>query len=170
MNIPHLASSNYHSFLFSAEKRLSRGFSFLSSYTAAKLISLGVRQPVDFGAVEQVSFWGYQNGKYGRSLERSLDPTDVAQRLVVSGLYELPFGKGKRFANSNRVTNALIGGWQVNTIATIQSGLPVVIRGASNNRADRPNSNGKSAKVENPQRDELVRHDGFRQSAVLYFR
>jgi hypothetical protein len=43
----------------------------------------------------------------------------------LSGLYELPFGKGKRFGSgvSGKMNN-VIGGWQINTITTLQSGLP----------------------------------------------
>lgn len=145
---PRLGSSNYHGFLLSVEKKMSDGFSLLASYTAGKLMSLGIRQPVDFGPVEQVTFYGYQNGKYNRSAEWSLDPTDVSQRLVLSGLYELPMGKGKPLNITNKVALALLGGWQLNAVATMQSGLPVVIRGANNNRADRPDSTGSSAKID----------------------
>src|SRR4029450_11231539 len=92
---------------------------------------------------------GYQNGKYNRRAERSIDPTDVANRLVISGIYELPFGKGKPYLNSGSVVNRIDGCWQLNAIATIQGGLPLVIRGANNQLANRPNSTGASAKLDN---------------------
>jgi hypothetical protein len=148
---PRLGSSIYHAFLLSVEKRMSKGFVVLASYTNAKLISDSAVTPVNFGPnIEQVGVVGYQNGLFDRRSERSLDPTDVSQRLVLSGVYELPFGKGRSFSSSNRVVNTLIGGWQLNNITTIQSGMPVVLRGANNQRADRPNSTGRSAKVDNP--------------------
>ncbi len=106
--------------------------------------------PSNFGAVEVGSDNGYQNGKYDRGAERSIDPTDVSNRLVLSGIYELPFGKGKRYPASNGFMNSLIGGWQLNLIGTIQGGLPLVVRGASNFLANRPDSTGKSAKLDNP--------------------
>ena len=40
-------------------------------------------------------------------------------------LYSLPFGKGQKFANQNSVANQIIGGWQVSTITTVQSGVPI---------------------------------------------
>jgi hypothetical protein len=86
---------------------------------------------------------------FNRKAEWSADPTDVSQRLVVSGVYELPFGKGKPVAIANRLLATMVGGWQINSVATLQSGLPTVIRGATNNLADRPNSTGQSAKLEN---------------------
>jgi hypothetical protein len=45
--------------------------------------------------------------------------------MVSSILYELPFGKGKRFANRGGIVNQVIGGWQLGTITTIQSGRPL---------------------------------------------
>ncbi len=145
---PHQGNFNYHALALSVEKRFSRGVVMLVSYTAAKGISDGVRTPVDFGPVEQTNENGYQNGKFDRRAERSLDPTDVAQRLVVSGIYELPFGGGRRVRSSSRLLHTIIGGWQVDTIVTVQSGLPLIVRGANNFLANRPDSTGRSAKLD----------------------
>ena len=145
---PHAGNSNYHAVLLTVEKRFAAGFVLLGSYTNAKLINDSIRTIFDFGdTVEQVNEVGYQNGKFDRRAERSIDPTDVAQRAVVSAVYELPFGTGKAWRVSNRVFDAITSGWQVNTISTIQGGLPVIVRGASNFRANRPNSTGQSAKL-----------------------
>jgi outer membrane receptor protein involved in Fe transport len=145
---PHMGNSIYHAFLLTAQKQSSHGLSLLASYTAGKLIDDSVSTPISFGGLEQVGVIGYQNGKFNRAAERSLDPTDVSQRLTINGLYALPFGKGKRFAPSSRVANSIIGGWQIAAIFTSQVGLPLVIRGASNYLADRPNSTGKSAALD----------------------
>jgi hypothetical protein len=104
---------------------------------------------MDFGAVEVSSNNGYQNGKFNRRAERSLDPSDVATRLVISGIYELPIGHGKRWARSNAAA-VIAGGWQINLISTLQGGLPLMVRGANNYLANRPNSTGVSAKLDNP--------------------
>ena len=148
VNQPHQGSSSYNAGIFSVEKRLSRGFSFMGNYTWSKLISDSVAIPLNWYG-EQTLITGYQNGKYNRRAERSLDPTDVAQRLVFSGIYELPFGAGRHWS-SVRPVNAVLGGWQVNTIITFQGGLPLNITGANNNLANRPNSTGKSAKLQSP--------------------
>ena len=74
---------------------------------------------------------------------RAIPPSrDFCHRLL---------GAGRRW-NSVRPVNALIGGWQVNTIITLQTGIPLNITGANNFRANRPNSTGNSAKLENPTR------------------
>jgi hypothetical protein len=147
---PHMGNSNYHAALVTVQKRFAQGLTLLGSYTKSKLIDDSVVTPIGFGSVEQVTTTGYQNGLFNRRAERSLDPTDVSQRLVISGIYELPFGKGKRLHSSSAVVNHVIGGWQFQTIQTYQLGLPVVVSGANNNLANRPNSVGRSAKVDNP--------------------
>ena len=143
---PTLGSSMYHAMLISADCRFSEGIGILVSYTNGKLLSDTIRTTVIGG--EQAGVTGYQNGKFNRAAEWSIDPTDVSQRFVVSGLYELPFGKDKRWAVSRGLLNGVLSGWQVNVISTMQTGLPVVVRGANNFLADRPNSTGVSAKPE----------------------
>jgi outer membrane receptor protein involved in Fe transport len=148
---PTLGSSIYNALLISVERRLSAGFSVLLSYTNGKLLSDSIATTSIGG--EQAGVTGYQNGKFNRAAEWSIDPTDVSQRLVISGLYELPFGHGKIWSFSNSVLDGFVRGWQANIISTLQSGLPVVVRGANNFLADRPNSTGVSAKLENPTAD-----------------
>lgn len=51
---------------------------------------------------------------------------DAPHRLVASGIYELPFGKGRRFANSaHSVVGGIIGGWQVSAIYVYHAGAPI---------------------------------------------
>jgi hypothetical protein len=165
---PRLGNYNYHSLVLSVEKRLSRGLAFLFSYTTGKLISDSVIAPVDFGGVEQVQETGYQNGKFNRAAERSVDPSDVSQRAVLSAVYELPFGEGQRWRADNRFLNGVIGGWQINTIGTMQTGLPIIVRGANNNAANRPNIIG-SAKLDNPTRERWFNTDVFVNPAPFTF-
>lgn len=147
---PHYGAFISNLMLVSLEKRMSRGFTMLFSYTAGKLISNGGMSEVISFAAESAPANGYQNGKFDRASDRGIDPRDVSQRAVVSALYELPFGRGKRWDSGNPVISRIIGGWQINTIGTMQTGRPLNISGASNFLANRPNSTGKSAKLEHP--------------------
>ena len=149
---PHLGSSINHAGFVSVKKKFSSGLVLLASYTKAKLISDSIVIPDNFGSllVGNATVTGYQNGLFDRKGERSLDPTNVAQRVVISGVYELPVGKGKPLNLTNPVANGIFGGWQAQGIFTAQSGLPLVITGANNNVATRPNSTGQSAKLSNP--------------------
>ncbi len=143
---PTLGSSAYHAMLVSVERRLSNGLGVLLSYTNGKLLSDSIRTTAIGTEVGGNS--GYQNGKYNRAAEWSIDPTDVSQRIVVSALYELPFGRGRRWSTSNTFLDQVIRGWQLNIINTMQTGNPLSVGGANNFLADRPNSTGVSAKLE----------------------
>ena len=149
---PRAGSATYHSFLASVEKRMSNGLVLLGSFTFGKLINEGTSAISSSQANgDQLNLGnGYRLGEFNRRLERSLDPTDSAKRFVFSAVYELPFGAGKRWRSSSRVLNGVIGGWQFNNVTAMQDGLPLVIRGANNFIADRPNSTGANASLSNP--------------------
>jgi outer membrane receptor protein involved in Fe transport len=136
---PRLGNSIYHALLLSGEKRFSKGFTFLASYTFGKLISDSISNPLNFIATEGAGEFGYQNGKFNRRAERAEDPSNVVHRAVLSGLWELPIGKGRRLDFNNGFLNAALGNWQLNTVTTIVSGTPLIIRGANNGLANRPN-------------------------------
>jgi hypothetical protein len=138
VNSPHMGNSIYHALLLSAEKRFSSGFTMLASYTWAKLINDSVLNPINFVATEGAGEFGFQNGLYNRRAERAEDPSNVAHRFVLSALWELPVGKGRWLNIENGFANVLLGGWQLNTITTIVGGTPLVVRGASNGLANRP--------------------------------
>jgi hypothetical protein len=157
---PHLGDSIYHAGYLTVQKRLTQGFTFLASYTKAKLIDDSVAAPINFGNVVQTGVTSYQNGLYDRRLERAIDPTNVPQRLAISFVYELPIGRGKLINIQNGILNAIVGGWQGEGIMTLQKGLPLVITGASNNLASRPNSTG-SAKLANPNQYEWFNTAAF---------
>jgi hypothetical protein len=125
--------------------------------------------PENFGNVEQSGIVGYQNGKYNRRGERSLDPTDVSDRLIMSGVFELPFGRGKRFSTTSRLVNGVVGGWQLNLIGTLQTGNPVPISGANNSLASRPNSTGQSAKLSDPTAEHWFNTSVFVNPALYTF-
>ncbi|MFN0107041.1 MAG: carboxypeptidase regulatory-like domain-containing protein [Bryobacteraceae bacterium] len=152
---PRMGNFNSHLFIVSLEKRMSKGLTFMFNFTGGKIISEGLGTPVDFGAIEQTNLTAYQDSKFNRRLERSVDPTDVSKRAVVSLLYELPFGRGAG------LVNRLVGGWQINTIGIMQTGLPVAISGANNFRASRPNSTSESAKLETPSSARWFNTDAF---------
>ncbi len=121
-------NSLYHSLIFSAEKRLSKGLQMLFSFTGGKLID-DVSQVVTFlGAA------GTKQDAYCRKCDRSVSAQDQSRRLVVSANYELPFGRGKTFfSGTAKVVDLVIGGWQINGIATFAKGLPIALSNGGNN-------------------------------------
>ncbi|MGH9665001.1 MAG: carboxypeptidase regulatory-like domain-containing protein, partial [Bryobacteraceae bacterium] len=144
-------SSTYHSLQIRVERRLSSGLTILGAYTKAKFIS-NVYSENGFAGDVVASVQDSNN----LSLERSLSSQDVTQRLVLSSVYNLPFGPGKRWLNSTHgVAAKLVGGWRMSGIATLQSGEPLYLTTSVNNingftLASRPNNNGQSAKLSDP--------------------
>lgn len=113
--------SIYHSLQVSVEKRFSHSFSILGSFTGGKLID----NTSAAGAGPVIST--IQDPTNLRA-ERTIDTQDISKRLVISGLFELPVGRGRAFGGTmNRGVDALIGGWQVNGIATFSGGAPLAM-------------------------------------------
>jgi hypothetical protein len=154
VNVYNPRNGNYisHQLQLNVRRQFSGGFLFNLAYTKGKLISDSLNTPVNWN-LEQNDI-GYQDGLYNRKENKSIDPLDVAQRAVVSVVYELPFGAGKWWNPENAAVRKVVGGWQVSSIGVMQTGQPLMIRGASNQMANRPNSTGKSAKLDNPNRSQ----------------
>ncbi|MBM3814002.1 MAG: hypothetical protein FJW20_20420 [Acidimicrobiia bacterium] len=118
---PNWGFSNYHAGTLRMERRYSNGFSWVLAYTFAKWIDNAVFVGGDnatFGDDDQI-----QN-IYDLKNERSLSTNHVPHRLVLSPIVDLPFGKGKKWLNHGGVLNAVLGGWQVSTMATLRAGAP----------------------------------------------
>jgi hypothetical protein len=103
----------YDALQLSVEKRYTQGLVLVLAYTWSKnLESVGFLNPQDPSTV------------------RNVTASDRPHRLVVSGVFELPFGRGRAFANNvNRGVNMLIAGWEYNFIGIMQSGTPVDLPG-----------------------------------------
>jgi hypothetical protein len=118
---PNWGMSNYHAFTFKSEKRFSAGLGWLFAYTWSKWIDNITFTGGDdstFGDNDQV-----QN-IYDLRNERSLSTNHIPHRAVISPIYELPFGRGKKWLDRRGPLDWFLGGWQVSGILTIQSGSP----------------------------------------------
>ncbi|MBI3683159.1 MAG: carboxypeptidase regulatory-like domain-containing protein [Acidobacteria bacterium] len=115
-------SSIYHSFQTKLEQRLSGGLSYLISYTWSKALDNGSGLfPGDNPSVS--SSFRLQN-LYDMRGERSLAADDQAHRFAASYTYDLPWGPGRAWLNSNSVWARALGSWQLGGIALLRSGLP----------------------------------------------
>jgi hypothetical protein len=114
--------ARYDSLQAKVEKRYGAGLNFLAGYTWAKCLD------DSFGPIGQSSQGGYRNvNLLGARYDYGTCTQDVRNRVTISGQYELPFGKGKRWAKSNALENAIVGGWKVSTVWQAQSGNPVFV-------------------------------------------
>jgi hypothetical protein len=143
-NAESVGVSTYNAFQLKVNKRFGNGFSLLGAYTNSKLITdtgglvtnyLEVNSPVQ--------------DPYNLRLERSLAPQDISQRLVISYVWELPVGRGKKYwSTAPRALDLTLGGWQVNGITTFQRGQPITVGNAiaTTSGATRPNNIGRGAR------------------------
>jgi hypothetical protein len=116
-SIQPLGTNKYDSMQAQLTRRFSAGFMTRVSYTWSKALGIcGVGQQSDNEpCVHSLSYYGLNE-----NVPLSFDRTHNFQ---VNGLYELPFGKGKRWGNSS-VANALFGGWQLNGLFSAYTGAP----------------------------------------------
>ncbi|MBV9083902.1 MAG: TonB-dependent receptor [Acidobacteriaceae bacterium] len=144
---PQGGNSFYNAGQLRVEKRFSNGLNFLLSYSKQKLID-------DNSIIENAGRNAAHQNIYDRRSDRSVSANDVSQRFVFSAVYQLPVGRGQKFGASwNRYADAVLGGWQINGILTLQTGFPLNITAPQNgaisigNESLRPNNNGHSAKL-----------------------
>lgn len=106
--------STYHSMVVKLEKRYSAGLTFLGSYVLSKIIT------------DADSYWigGAAMDHFNRRLEKSIGQFDQTHNFKLSYLYELPFGKGKRFANQG-IASWVIGGWRLGGVHNYVTGTPI---------------------------------------------
>lgn len=111
-------NNNFNALQATLERRFVNGLLFQANY----MWSHGITD-ASIGAGESVAF---QNQSC-RSCDRSDTNIDVRHTLTVNSVYQLPFGPGKRWLNSNDRASRLLGGWELAGIAFARTGLPLNI-------------------------------------------
>lgn len=165
---PLLGNYSSHQVQLTVRRNFRGGLFVNFAFTGGKKMSDSNLSPTNDFGFEATGETGFQDGYFNRKLNRSVDPNDVARRAAITVLYELPFGAGKPFNPSQRVLRAIVSGWQVNSIAILQTGLPLAIRGANNFISDRPNSTGVSARLDDPTRTRWFNTDAFVNPADFF--
>jgi hypothetical protein len=109
--------ARYNALQVRLERRFHQGFTLLAGYSFSKNI-----------AAE--NYYAWASGAYLNAADptptRAIAGIDQTHMITVTGMWELPFGKGKPlFNNLGRVANAFVGGWQLSGVQTAHSGTPV---------------------------------------------
>lgn len=107
-------SSIYHSLQAQLNRRFTNGASFTSAFTWSR--SLDATQYLN--ATDPQPWFG-------------LSANDRTFRFATSGIYQLPFGRGRRFLTDNSFVSAIVGGWQVQGVYQVQSGAPLTFAPSS---------------------------------------
>lgn len=113
-------NANYNSFQAKLDHRFANGFQYLVSYTWSKAIDNGSS---GWFAAENGSSSSLQN-YYDPNGSRSVSSYDIPHFLSMSGVWELPFGKGKRYFSQHALASRLLGNWQMNGVVQLRSGQP----------------------------------------------
>ncbi|MBI2686677.1 MAG: TonB-dependent receptor [Acidobacteria bacterium] len=162
------ANALYNSLQTELNRRFSNGVSFTAAYTLAKNLA-------DNAGPSPGSFAGETGGgRLTNSLNRRGDRGDVyatrRHRFVSTTVYELPFGKGRKYMNgTGRAADLVFGGWQISSILTLQTGpylTPTFSGGdpsgtnAASRGSSRPDRIGNGT-LDNPNRDLWLDRNAF---------
>lgn len=141
-------SSVYHGGFIQATKRYSAGFQLLASYTWSHVID---NAPESTAVVVGADDSKLTQNMLQPNLDRGNGDSDIRHRFVFSGVWDLNYGQGL----SNPVARALLSGYQISTIANVQSGrfFSLTVSGDPNNdrvtATDRPLELGRNT-IEGP--------------------
>ena len=116
-----LGTTNYNALQATLQRRFAQGLQLGAAYTWSKAI--GTVSSIEGGPAVPAQDYFYKN--------RSVLSYDRTQVLHVSGVWQLPFGKGKPWLNNGGFASILAGGWQVNGILTCMTGLPFTVTAAN---------------------------------------
>ncbi|MBI3282341.1 MAG: TonB-dependent receptor, partial [Acidobacteria bacterium] len=127
--------STYHALELQVERRFGNGLAWQAGYTWSKSLDTRSYDPVftvvSGGANQSASSTPVDI--FNRKLNYAISDFDRTHVFQSYALYELPFGRGKRFGNdAGAFAQRLVGGWQVVTAITLQSGRPFTVYAGSN--------------------------------------
>ncbi len=134
--IAPLGTGQYNGMQAKLERRFSQGMMFNAAYTWSKSIG-----PIDNSdSSPSVKALAYMD------LNRVVRSFDRTHNLQLTNIWELPFGKGRKWSPSNPGVSWIVSGWQVNNIFSIMSGAPFSVS-ASGTSLDLPNSSQRADQV-----------------------
>ena len=140
----HSGNSTYNALIVKTTKRFSGGLSLLASYTWSKLLTdADSSEPWIAGVVGSGVGAGAAQNQFNRGLEKSYGVLDLPHMFKLTGSYDLPFGRGRKYLTSG-VSSWVLGNWNLSSFMFAQSGYPMglVDTGFQNNlRAGTPRPN-----------------------------
>lgn len=167
---PTEANATYHAGVVELERRFSRGLQFRANYTFSKNIddsSGGISFPIPNNSFNNsgldVGILRSQN-PYDRRSDRSVASTNTPHILNLTGLWDLPFGRGQKFFNGGGWKDMLIGGWNLNGLARLRSGFPIAVPLGIGNSLD-VGTPGGSLRPDMVQGVPLINPDWTRENA-----
>ena len=121
--LENLGHSSYHAMVVSLARRFRNGLNLQASYTWGKTLT---------NADSLIPFSYTSNNQREQAasstdlkLDKAVSVQNLTNQISLSYLYQLPFGKGRKWLNDNRALDLLVGGWQVGVIQRYSSGQPI---------------------------------------------
>jgi hypothetical protein len=122
-----IGTSSYNSFQVTARKTTNVGFSFNFSYTLSNAIDMG--SDTERASEFTTNSFSFISNAFNPKSNRAVSDYDTRHLVTGNFIYQLPIGRGMRYgAESNGVTNAIIGGWTLSGVTRLSSGLPFSIQ------------------------------------------
>ncbi len=121
--LENIGHSTYHAMVASLQRRFRNGLNLQASYTWSKTLT-DADSAIPFSYTPDNQRHQAQDTINLRN-DKAYSVQDIPQNFSLSYLYQLPFGKGRKFLNNNTVADLLIGGWQVGAIQHYSSGQPI---------------------------------------------
>ena len=114
--------SGFEALEATVQRRWRDSLNLLAAYTYSKTLT-----DADSALPAFSSFHGGGSiqDPFNSKSEKAISNQDLTQVLVISYVYQLPFGKGRQFLNKNKILDETIGGWQIGGIHRYQSGQPI---------------------------------------------
>ncbi len=125
--IGSLGRSNYHSMILTLRKRYSKGLQFDLNYTLSESKDTGssVERGGSFGNFGNGGYTGFLLNSFEPDLHYSTSDFDVRHQVNFNWIYDLPFGRGRKFgANVAGWMNQIIGEWSIAGLTRWTSGFP----------------------------------------------
>lgn len=132
--------SNYHALMLQVNRQFSNGLLLNAHYTWSKALEWTQSEAHTNGFGDTIGYIIGDNDFRNWRNNLRYSAQDTPHRVVVTGVYQLPFGQGRRFGLGGGVANAILGGWQIGSVFTANSGFPLLLGG--NNTQN--NTNGRA--------------------------
>lgn len=169
--------NQYHAGIVKFEKRMSNGWGGRINYTYSRLMDNQFGETNAFSATN-----GNPQNPYDLEAEYSIGLLDVPHKISIAPIFELPFGEGRRWAQSG-VGAAILGDWTISSIIAFESGFPISVSQNNNNTAaffpmQRPNLTGADPETEGAREERLswtghanrwLNPDGFSAAPAFTF-
>jgi hypothetical protein len=120
--LENLGQSTYNALEAQLTRRFHNGLNLMASYTWSKTLTNADSALPFFATLHQ---GGAPQNVFNPRGDKAISNQDLPQNFVISYIYELPFGKNKKFLNGSRLLDKVVGGWSVSGIQRYESGQPI---------------------------------------------